>query len=814
MAKFIKRSERKLMNDTNNENNREIHSDGKENDNTAENDYIKRLIEAYDSENNTEDASAAAVTEISEDGFDSISLTDFDGFEQLPQTDSDIIKQYMDSAEFKYAEEKRAAEIKRGRHSFLHRESGIDPTPEIKPEIEHKIHKVKTEHSNPGDAPENGKFADDFSGTRKVEPVKKNIQTDDAVNNTKKFIRPDIVKASEKKTQDGEAKSPFFQQQRDNRSKSKLFSEKTDIPNRYPEYSSSDKQREIKAFLKKIKKISLFKMLLIGGAFLVSLIFSFIPIVMSIGDTERTLHIFGGNGLAYGIVMFVLFLVGTVPLINDFAGGIAAVMKKKADSDTAVLLIWAAVIVQNIVLLINSDKIYTSCNLYNTAALAIIAGVYSLKISAITRTTEGFKILIKDGCVCAVRSVDDANRTEKIGQGILEPEARIAYRANVSFVDKFINSSLTDDPSQRICTKILPLGFIAAIIVFAVVAVVKKDICSAVSSLTAVIIVTAPLAVSFSLKWLLDSFNRRTNSSGGVIPSYSAAASFADNDSVIFDASELYSVENLNVFGAKTFNDFCLYDMMLYAAAMFINSDSPLGGVFKKVIAGKTELLPKVESLLYEDKQGLSAWIDNKKVLAGSRDLLVNHNIKVPPESLEEKYTRGLDDRKIVYISVEGEISAMIVVSYDLPENTAGDISYLVKHGYTILLRSTDANINDKFTESQLHLPADTVKVINTEAAEYFKMCRNEELKTVDSCIFGKKDFSASLKIMTSSVMLKNALVITTPLAVISSVLGLAVVALLAIFAGAGAVSGYHLFLLQAVWTVIGSFACRILAKK
>ena len=111
-------------------------------------------------------------------------------------------------------------------------------------------------------------------------------------------------------------------------------------------------------------------------------------------------------------------------------------------------------------------------------------------------------------------------------------------------------------------------------------------------------------------------------------------------------------------------------------------------------------------------------------------------------------------------------------------------------------------------------LADDTIKVINTEAAEYFKLCRKEENQRTGTCVFSADSTLASLRTMTAAVMLRNALDITTPFAIISSVLGLILVAVLLFVGSAAAVTGFRLFLLQGLWMVIGSFACRILAKK
>lgn len=803
MEKFIKRSERKLM-EKNERLNKEF-TDGFDDINSEETEQKKfaEIFKAVDEESAANSAFTAEKADT------------FGVFEEFPETDSDIIKKYIDSDEYKYVEEKRAAEIKRGKYSFRYDEKGIDPIPESNPNVDHKILKVKTEHSVPAEETADGNLSADISGTRVVKSVADETADSEEKAPRERFIKTEPVRNSHSKK--NSADRDFVKSvKKESKFQSKVFSAFSGVEPvqiHYPEYSAPDKADDIIKFLTKEKKVYLVKMLILAFSLLVSFIFSCIPFLMSVNDEVPELHIFGGNALAYGIVMFIFFLLGSFPLLNDFIGGITSIFRKKADSDTAILLIWLSVFIQNIVLLANPDKIYVSCNLYNCAALVIITVAYYIKISFITRTAEGFKQLVTNDSLCAVRSVEDSHRADKIGQGILDRDSRIAYRAKTEFVDKFINSALSDDPSRKICTKLIPANLAAALLVLVIVAAVTKDFSSAITAFTAVIIVTAPVSVAFSLKWLLDSFNRRTNAVGGVIPGYSAAVDFADNDAVIFDAAELYSADNLNVLKVKTFNNFKLYNMLVYAGAMFIGYESPLGAVFRKAMDDRTDL-PNVESLIYEDKQGLSAWIDNRKVLAGSRELLINHNIKVPPISIEDSLLEGRPDRKAVYLSVEGEIAAIIAVSYNISQEVADDIAYLVRHGYTILLRSADSNLNDKFVESQTNLPDDTVKVINTEASEYFKMCRSEELKSVDSCIFSKKDIASSLKVMVSSVMLKNALVITAPLAIISSVLGFLIVALLVIFAGATSVAGYHLILLQAVWAIAGSFACRILAKK
>ena len=814
MAKFIKRSERGQARQSKTEASLPVGADNavqtavepsaaaEEARKQAEDDaYIQHLIDAYSGE--------SAMVQPDEDKAAQQ--------ENLPETDSDVIRYFNNPEEYKYAREKRAAGIRRGRASIFRKSADIDPVPESKPEVAHQINPVRIEHSQPGSEPDVGKYAEETAKTREVDA--QTVRQSD-LEQTKhapdgKFIHPTPPEAPQAEDEPPESAEPEKEKPKVVRSGffNDLLSDDA-VPMKYPEYTEKDKEKEVKTFLINEKKRALIKLLVSGSALLLSLIFSLIPLFQSIGDAERTLHLFGGSGLAYGIVMLVLFVVGIAPLLNDFADGFALLLRKKAGLSTTVLLVWLAVLLQNIVLLFFPEQIYTQCSLYNTTALALTLMIYFTRVASITRTTDGFRILLSEDGLCAVSPIADSHRSERIGQGILEPDAKICYRAKMPQMEKYINASLLDDPSVGICTRLLPVFLGVAVLTFVLVAAVRRDLAMAISAFAAVILATAPLSVSFSLKWLLDSFNRRLNPRHGVVPGYASAVSFASADAVVFDSSELYDADSLQVYGAKTFYEYPLYDAILMAAALFIGSESPLSEVFRNVIVNRTELLPKVESLIYEDKQGLSAWVGEQKVLAGTREMMENHNIETPPHALEEKYTRGDPDRKIVYLAVDGKPAAIFVVGYHLKPAIRKELSYLVHHGFTILLRSTDPHISDTLVERQMALADDTIKVINTEAAEYFKLCRKEENQRTGTCIFSTDSTLASLRTMTAAVMLRNALDITTPFAIISSVLGLILVAVLLFVGSAAAVTGFRLFLLQGLWMVIGSFACRILAKK
>ncbi len=95
-------------------------------------------------------------------------------------------------------------------------------------------------------------------------------------------------------------------------------------------------------------------------------------------------------------------------------------------------------------------------------------------------------------------------------------------------------------------------------------------------------------------------------------------------------------------------------DALLLTATVIMKTKSPLKHVFDDVIVGKQAILPEVDTVIYEDKMGTSAWIYQKKVLVGNRDLPIRHGISVPKEEYENKY--ATNGRKALYLAVAGKL--------------------------------------------------------------------------------------------------------------------------------------------------------------
>lgn len=812
MAKFVKRSERKkaeqaISEETSPESKeaiepRKIELNKEEEPILSDSEFIKSLIGDFSSVKKDRPISELPIESSTQEGIEA---------ENLPETESDIVYK----SEPSFYKGRSGEGLPRKKPPIFIDANTFEPVPESNPEVKHYIKKVRHESSVPGEEPIEGKFAE--TPNEENAPVKNAAEENGKMGRTKKYIHAVNKKKETRREEpsEGEAETIEPVGKKKKHSLSGLPLPEDPAINRFPEYTRAEYADKIKNFLKKTAANAKIKLLISGISTLILVIFAILPMLLQPKEAETLiLPIFGGNGLAYGIVNLIFFLIAIIPLVPDFFGGVLCLFRKRADGETALLLSWIAVLIQNIVLLFYPEKIFVQIPLYQAPVCVITLLMYLAKILDLLRTADGFRLLSSAKESSILHTVDDARRGERIGQGILEPNAKISYRAKTDFVNRIINSSYASEPTTGICTRLLPLSLIAAVLSAVIKGILTRDLAVAATFFAAILLVTMPISVSVSLKWLLHSFNGRLNPEGGAIPSYAAAVDFSSSDAVIFDAVDLYEAGTIDLSGAKTFHNFNLLECILYASAVYTAVDCPLNSVFSGVLCGHFEDLPPVDSILYEEKQGLSAWIHDEKILLGTREMMLNHNVDVPDIELEHAYLRKNPDNKIVYLSVKEELAAFFVVTYSLKPETAEELSYLARHGYTVLLRSNDPNINETLIERQLSLPADTVKILNNEAAEYYKLCRREKVKTKKTPPFSVGNITSVLRVMTASVKLKNALDLSAPLAFVGAILAFLITVLMGFFSSVACLPGYIIFLMQVLLTVVSFTACVVSEKR
>ena len=98
-------------------------------------------------------------------------------------------------------------------------------------------------------------------------------------------------------------------------------------------------------------------------------------------------------------------------------------------------------------------------------------------------------------------------------------------------------------------------------------------------------------------------------------------------------------------------------------AGISITPDEALRGVFMGMLDNNEKLLAGVENASVEIGYGFTGWIEHRRVLLGSREMMKRHDIEVPSLDYEKKYTKN-GQRSPIYLAVAGKLFGMFLVSY------------------------------------------------------------------------------------------------------------------------------------------------------
>lgn len=507
---------------------------------------------------------------------------------------------------------------------------------------------------------------------------------------------------------------------------------------------------------------------------------------------------FLASNTAYFIAVLVLYGVVLAANIPNLIQGFSFKNGVRYDLPIAVAAILVAA--HTVLLYLNPDL------LVDGGAILPSAVTLSLFLSGmgrralLIRLIENFEF-ITDGqekyTVETIRNVVDATI---ISRGLLQGDPVLKSSVRTDFPTDYLEIGCSKDPADRIAatTGCIMLGLSGALLV--AVSLLTKNWGMGVNAGACALCISLPAVSLLASNTTVQGVSRALAKRKAMVNGFAGAGTVNDAGALVMEANDLFGPKSCSLHGVKLFNGAKIDDVILQTAAVIIKTKSPLAYVFDDAIVGKQSILPEVDGVLYEDKMGTSAWIYKKKILVGNRDLLINHDIAVPKQAYEEKYTRK--GRKALYLAVAGKIMAMFIVSYSGNTKMEHALKKLEKSGMTILLHSCDPYINEDSVAELFHLPAGYVRVMNSSSGRVFE--KYSDLHVEKSPADAVHDGSALgfISVMRGAETLEDMQTVLAVLISFGCVIGFAVVALLAVIGGYSQLTTLNILIFQGVWSL------------
>ncbi len=419
--------------------------------------------------------------------------------------------------------------------------------------------------------------------------------------------------------------------------------------------------------------------------------------------------------------VFVNLIFGLISAFVSYTvitAGFKKIIKRQADCDSiAAISIVSSVLVSLIVLFDSSIMQTRAYNLYMSAAILGLLFNTLGKLLIVNRTLRNFRYVAGEFDKYAITNVTNEDVAVKFTKGTVNDFPELAAMKKTEFNENFLRNSYSTDAADRFCRTYAPLILIASLIVGLLAIVCDRNavgfsgrILAAIITFSGTVSMISSFALMFIVNLPLSRASKKFLQSSAVMLGYSAVEDFSDTNSILVDAGQLFPEGMVNLVNLKSMSATSIEECILMAASLSCHAGSILKPTFYNMLKGKTELLYPVESYIFEDGLGLSGWIENKRVLFGTRELMENHSIEgLPTKTKEKEYTRGYIP---LYLSIGGVVSTLFVIQVMPSISVKKWLNVLERNQIATVIRTVDGFISLGFLADLFDIQPDAIKLL------------------------------------------------------------------------------------------------------
>ncbi len=435
------------------------------------------------------------------------------------------------------------------------------------------------------------------------------------------------------------------------------------------------------------------------------------------------------NMLAFGGIIGLLF-----PMIRD---GFSALFKGNPNAESISALVAGVTAVHTLLQWCRLGAVETGEAPLLTAAAGVVLLLCGLgRLLRVSRISRNFTVVGSEGDKIAAALVQEERAAIEIGRrAVATGVPRVVYFRKVKFLDSFLANSYVNDRYDMVIKRYIPAAVLLAVLGGTVGGIVTKSVWNALLFFGTLLCVLLP-AASLGLNLPLWRECRNQLRHGNMLCGFAAAERFGKVHGVALDVSDVYLHDSVMLHGIRTFGATRIDEAITDAAAVAIQTQGPLAGLFLRIIEQKTEILQEADNLVFEQDMGFSGWVGGKRVLVGNRKLLENHGVDTPSGDYEAKYKKN--GRELVYLSVAGELSAMFVISYVTDEAVEEALHALQDAKISLLVRSCDPNVTEKSLCEGFHLDDFYLDLLSASAGRmYDTLCTEGESLSAGAAVGG-----------------------------------------------------------------------------
>ncbi len=517
----------------------------------------------------------------------------------------------------------------------------------------------------------------------------------------------------------------------------------------------------------------------------------------------------------YALVQLLMAILGIVIAFPTVKKGIWNLFRFHADSDSAAILpLIPSVIGAILAVLFPSMLQLETVHLFVPCALLALFFNVVGRLLVVRRALRNVNVIARDGQKRVLSYVSQEETAELLARGVVSDFPVVSSVRKAAGVCDIMRYTYSADMADSVCRTLVPIETGVSLLIALGMSFIRMGtdfgaewFSFFVSLLAMLLTAGCCVASAMVVNLPLERESKKAARSDSAMMGYQSVDDFFDTNALLVEATDLFPQGSVQIQGLKVFSGAKVDEVLLDAASLVQHADSILQHAFAEMIPDQHAIRP-VDDFVCKDGLGLCGWIQNRRVLFGSREMMANHNIEgLPTKTREAELVEG--DGDVLYLSVSGVLSAMFSISITADEKVRQQMQALRQEKIALIIRSVDCSVTLMRLSSLFQFPEHLLKIVPTSMHHLFQRETSDVGCVSASMTVGGTGFGAA-SLLLGARRVRRAAQVGIILQVVSVLLGICLVMMHIVTGAYAEMTAQFFWIYHVVLTVLTAFAVRI----
>lgn len=286
---------------------------------------------------------------------------------------------------------------------------------------------------------------------------------------------------------------------------------------------------------------------------------------------------------------------------------------------------------------------------------------------------------------------------------------------------------------------------------------------------------------------------KRLHMVGAVICGWQGVKKLCGKAVVPLREKDLFPRGSTKLNGIKFYSERTPTETVSYTASLIFAAGGGLVPLFRNLLASRNGVEYEVENFQDYGGGGIGGEVNGEPILLGSLDFLQKMGVEIP---------KGTMVNQAVYVSVDGELAAVIAISYaKMRSSAAGILSLCGCHKLKTLLLTGDFMVTDSFVRSKFNIRTRRL-ILPPKDVRQTLAAQKADPEADVLALLTRDDLISTAYAITGSMALRTSCRVGTFINIVGGIAGIVIMMLLAYLGSTELLTPVNVMLYQLAWLI------------